>query len=403
MKFITRILAVGGLALAAGTGAASDQEKLVAANTAFAFDLTRQVAQAAPDANLFLSPYSVSSALQMVANGAAGQTRAEMQKALKTDGLPAGSLNAAFRDLNRQFAGRAAVTLDLANALWFQQDRGLSLQPAFVDDNRKFFQAEVSGVDFGISETAETINAWADKQTHGKITQIVRFPFPDRTRLILANAIYFKGKWVTPFKPRATRPREFYLPGGQTKQTPMMAQDGRFAYQENDGFQAVKLPYQGGLQMELYLPRTNASPVKLLADLSSRDKGLEGRSQAFVQREGTVVLPKFKTESTLRLNQPLQALGIRDAFTDDADFSGITTDEKLLISTVLQKTFVKVDEQGTEAAAVTTITMVGSALMRPPDNRFTMVLDHPFLFMISDADTGSILFLGMMNDPEAGD
>jgi serpin B len=339
----------------------------------------------------------------MVANGAAGQTRAEMQKALKTDGLPAGSLNAAFRDLNRQFAGRAAVTLDLANALWFQQDRGLSLQPAFVDDNRKFFQAEVSGVDFGISETAETINAWADKQTHGKITQIVRFPFPDRTRLILANAIYFKGKWVTPFKPRATRPREFYLPGGQTKQTPMMAQDGRFAYQENDGFQAVKLPYQGGLQMELYLPRTNASPVKLLADLSSRDKGLEGRSQAFVQREGTVVLPKFKTESTLRLNQPLQALGIRDAFTDDADFSGITTDEKLLISTVLQKTFVKVDEQGTEAAAVTTITMVGSALMRPPDNRFTMVLDHPFLFMISDADTGSILFLGMMNDPEAGD
>lgn len=374
---------------------ATDPQKLVAANNAFAFDLMNQLVQAQPDANTFISPYSVSSALQMTANGAAGETRAEMQQALRTAGMSAGALNGAFADLDRQFAARQDVILNLANGLWVQKN--YRLKPAFVADNRKFFQAELAEVDFNEPQSAQTINDWADQKTQGKINKVVQFPFPPLTRLILANAIYFKGKWVKAFEKGATMPRDFHLASGQTKRTPMMTQEGQFAYQETDGFQMVKLPYKGGLQMELYLPQTSSSPQKFIAGIAA--KGNWQRIQkGFNRREGSVTLPKFKMKYEVRLNDPLEALGMKNAFGGQADFSGIA-DEPLYISEVKQKSYVDVNEEGTEAAAVTTVAVRAAAVMRPPPDRFTMVLDRPFFFVISDVETGSILFMGVMNEP----
>ena len=386
---------VTALGLTACADPASDSE-LAAANTAFAFDLMSQVGRAQPDANVFISPYSVSSALQMTAAGAAGETKIEMQQVLKTSGLTADSLNTATKNLNQQFEGRKDVILNLANGIWVQKD--YQIKAAFVDNNRKFFGAELASVDFENPQSAEAINDWADRQTQGKIKEVVKFPFPPLTRLILANAIYFKGKWVVPFEKDETRPREFHRANGQSKETPMMTQEGNFIYQETPDFKAVKLPYKGGLQMELYLPQTNSSPLRFLAACGENQTRRKIIQTGFSRREGTVTLPKFKIECNVLLNDSLRALGMKTAFTRGADFSGIA-DGGLYISEVKQKSYVDVNEEGTEAAAVTVVGIRASAVMMPPPNRFTMILDRPFFFVISDVNTGSILFMGVVNDP----
>jgi serpin B len=376
--------------------APADQEKLASANTAFAFDLLKQISREQPGTNVFISPFSVSTALQMVGNGATGETRAEMQRVLKTAGLPAETLNAACKDLNQSLNSQPGVILNLANAIWYKE--GLHLKSGFVSVNKQFFQAELTGVDFTKPESAQTINHWADTSTRGKIKEVVQWPFDPDTRVILANAIYFKGKWGRPFDKQSTKDRAFnVLPGGTPKQVPMMWQHGHFIYQQGDGFQAVRLPYAGGrLQMFLFLPDTNSSPTKLLADFSGetwRDKILP----QFHATEGVLALPRFKLDYDVILNDPLQALGMRQAFAGDADFSAMA-DEPLFVSEVKQKSFVEVNEEGTEAAAVTTVTMHATAKFRP-EKPFEMIVDRPFLFVIADDQTKSVLFMGVIYDP----
>ena len=396
MKSIAAFILISAIVFEVGAEPPMQKSGLAAANSAFGFDLMNQIAQARPDANAFISPYSVSCALQMTSVGAGGETRAEMQRTLKTADLPADALYAAVKSLNQQFDGRKDVTLNLANGLWYEE--GFHLKPAFADTNRKFFQAGLASVDFGTPESAAIINQWADQQTKGKVKDVVEFPFPPLTRLILANAIYFKGSWVTAFKKELTRPQEFYLAGGQTVQAPMMVQDGRFIYQETPDFQAVKLPYKGGLQMELYLPQPDSNPQKFVARLASDASWRDAVQTGFSRREGSVTLPKFKIEYQIELNAPLKALGMKSAFGPEADFSGIA-DESLFIGEVKQKSYVDVNEEGTEAAAVTTVGIRASAVIQPRERPFSMVLDRPFFFVISDINTQSILFMGIVNDP----
>jgi serpin B len=374
----------------------SDREKLATANTGFAFDLLKQITREQPGTNVFISPFSVSTALQMVGNGAAGETKAEMQRVLKTAGLPAGTLNSACKDLNQSLNSQPGVTLNLANAIWYKKE--IRLKPEFVSVNQQFFQADLGGVDFSKPESAQTINDWADTSTRGKIKQVVQWPFDPLTRVILANAIYFKGRWDRPFDKQATKDHAFnVLPGGTPKLVPMMWQHGHFNYQQGDGFQAVRLPYAGGhLQMYLFLPDTNSSPTKLLADFNVetwRDKILP----KFQDAEGTLALPRFKLDYDVTLNDPLKALGMRRAFTDDADFSAMA-DEPLCVSEVKQKSFVEVNEEGTKAAAVTTVRMRPTGVFRP-EKPFEMIVDRPFLFIIADDQTKSILFMGVIYDP----
>ena len=373
---------------------AGDQAKLAAANSGFGFDLFQQIVREQPDTNLFISPFSVSTVLQMIANGAVGATKHELDRVLHTDVLPAGSLNAASEGLNQSLNSQTNVILELANAIWYQQ--GIPLKPGFVSVNREFFQAELGAVDFARPASAQTINHWADQSTHGKIQDVVRWPFESATRVVLANAIYFKGKWERPFDKQETRPHAFYPASGGEKEVPTMWRHGQFAHQRSDDFQAVQLPYAGGrLCLDVYLPDADSSLTKLLARFNSapeRSKMLEG----FLDREGTLALPRFKLEYDITLNDPLQALGIKRAF-HGGDFSAMS-DESLEVSEVKQKSYVEVNEEGTEAAAVTVGMMRATAVLRP-QKPFEMIVDRPFFFVIKDTQTKSILFMGVVCDP----
>jgi serpin B len=385
------ICAVGLPALA---DSAVDSAKLAAANTGFAFDLFQQIVREQPGANIFISPFSVSTVLQMLDNGAVGATKQEMERVLHTDSLPTDALNAACQSLNQSLNSQTNVTLELADAIWYKQ--GIPLKLGFVSVNREFFQAELGGVNFDSPQSAQIINDWADQNTHGKIQQVVQWPFDPATRVVLANAIYFKGKWERPFDKQDTKPRAFHLAGGGEKQVPTMWRHGHLDYQRGDDFQAVRLPYAGKrLWMEVFLPDANSSPKKLLArfnDISERNKMLT----RFFELDGTLALPRFKLEYNVRLNDSLQALGMKRAF-HGADFS-VMSDEPLELSEVKQKSYVEVNEEGTEAAAVTVGIMQATAVLRP-QKPFEMIVDRPFFFVIEDAQTQSILFMGVVYDP----
>ncbi|MGH8022138.1 MAG: serpin family protein, partial [Limisphaerales bacterium] len=330
--------------------------------------------------------------------GAAGKTRTEIQKALNTTGFSQDDINRFFEELNGSLLSQSNVALDLANSIWV--DKGFDLKAGFVSTNESVFGAMLGSVNFETPESADTINRWSSDSTRGKINRIVSFPFPAKTEVILANAIYFKGKWATPFDKRLTKARYFYLAGGIIKQAPMMSRRGSFQYEAGDGFQAVELPYAGDrMQMILFLPPTNSSPAQLLAAFNGKNRR-DNVLRHFLTRNGTVIFPKFKLNCQLLLNDPLERLGMTDAFIPGAaNFSGMSADP-LFVSEVLQKAFVAVNEQGTEAAAVTAVSVRATAMLRPL-KPFEMVLDRPFVFMISDKPTGAILFMGIVNDPTA--
>ena len=377
-------------------GDTTDLPRLVEANNGFAFDLLRQIAKDEPNQNIFISPYSVSAVLQILGNGAAGKTKAELQDVLKTQDIPPGALNGAYKELDESLQSQSDAILDLANGIWV--DKGFELKPGFVSTNKDFFQAELASVNFQTPESADTINDWAEKNTRGKITDVVSFPFPANTEVILANAIYFKGKWADPFDTNLTAPRDFYLPDNKIIQPRMMSQHKKFRYAEGTGFQAVELPYAGGrLEMMLFLPATNSSPERLLASFNGKNWG-NSILRRFLEREGTVKFPKFKLDYDVELNKPLQAMGMQQAFIPGtANFSAMAGDP-LYVSLVKQKSYVDVNEEGTEAAAVTIVVMKSLAIMEPLPP-FEMIVNRPFLFAIADHQTQSILFLGIVNDP----
>ncbi len=391
------MLAVG---LQVNPGADADVSKLAAANNSFAFKLLKQVASEQPRASIFVSPYSAATALQMACNGAAGQTKTEMQQVLETSGISVEALNE---------AGKAAagllnpkdtnVILTTANALWYRQ--GTAVKASFLEANQKFFSSTVKALDFGNARAAEAeINRWASDQTHGRINGIANGMIdPVYTDLVLANAIYFKGKWLDPFDAKLTKERLFHPAVGAAKKLPMMEQAKKFTYRKGSGYQAVRLPYLGyDLAVYVFLPDTGSSPAKLL-QIMNGDNWRRVTMPGFGEREGLVVLPKFKLENTLELNKPLKALGMKTAFqSDKAVFSGMFSDSHF-ISEVRQKAFVEVSEEGTEAAAVTGIPVpLSSAPELNPAKPFEMIVDRPFLFAIVDARSEMIMFMGLVNN-----
>jgi serpin B len=386
--------------------AESDLSKLAAANNTFAFKLLKQLATEQPGVSVFVSPYSAATALQMAANGAAGQTKTEMQQVLETTGLSAAALNAATRAASELLNPKDTnVILTAANALWYRQ--GAAVKPGFLEANQKFFSSTIKALDFRNASAAEAeINQWASDQTHGRITGIANGMIdPLYTDLVLANAIYFKGKWLDPFDTKLTKERPFHPSAGAVKNLRMMEMSKKFTYRQGSGYQAVRLPYMGyDLAMYVFLPDPGSSPAKLL-QIMNGDKWRRVTMPGFSEREGLVVLPKFKLENTLELNHSLKALGMKTAFNNmkmvspDADFSGMFTNSSHHISEVRQKAFVEVSEEGTEAAAVTEIAVATGAMpeMNPP-KPFEMIVDRPFLFAIVDARSEMILFMGVVND-----
>ena len=373
-----------------------EQAKLVSADTGFAFSLLKELAKDQPARNIFISPYSISTVLQMVENGAAGNTREEMARVLGTSGLEAGVLNRAHKELDASVrSAQSDVVLTMANAIWYSV--GIEVKPAFAALNKDFYGATMDALDFTDPRTGGIVNAWVEKNTSGRIKNIVAGRFPGETRMVLANAIYFKGKWERKFDAKETRPRTFHVSETHLSSIPMMEQRGEFEYQEGNGCQAVRLPYKSKrLGMYVLLPEPGSNASKLLAALNGQ-AWQNGLLRQMMSRNGTVVLPRFKLEYSAELKQPLQDLGMRLPFSGSADFSGMSP-SPLYLSAVKHKSFVEVNEEGTEAAAATIGTMVAT-MVRPQTQPFQMVVDRPFLFVIADQVTNAILFLGVVFDP----
>jgi serpin B len=392
---VTAILAVG---IEIGFASDVDLQKLAAANNSFSFKLLKQLAKEQPGASIFVSPYSAATALQMAANGAGGQTKTEMRQVLEITNLSPAEINAASKSAMDLLNPKdAKVILTTANALWYRQ--GARIQPDFLDANRKYFSSTIKPLDFSNVQAAEAkINRWASDQTHGRITGIANGMIdPEYTDLILANAIYFKGKWLDPFDKKLTKERPFHPAAGAVKNLPMMEMSRKFTYRKGSGYQAVRLPYMGyELAMYVFLPDSGSNPTKLL-QIMNGETWHRVTIPGFSENDGRVVLPKFKMENTFELNQPLAALGMKSAFDTKANFSGMFSDPHH-ISEVRQKTFVEVNEEGTEAAAVTGIGVTALGIEREPPPPFEMIMDRPFLFAIVDARSEMILFMGLIND-----
>jgi serine protease inhibitor len=341
--------------------------------------------------NLFLSPASASLALAMAAAGAAGDTRAAMLDAL---GLAAPEDAAAAL---LPLTGRDGATVEIANALWAR--RGLELDPDYAGTIARVFRAEAGTLDFGSPAAARTINEWVARATHGRIGQVVD-SLPAGTVLCLVNATYFHGDWARPFDPRETREGRFRRAGAADTRVPLMGRTGTFEYGEGPDFQAVALPYEGGaLRMLVVLPRSVLAPAGLAALL---DRFQEVGAALSPARKGSLSLPRFTIADDLSLAGPLAGLGMGPAFRPGADFSRLSPDcgRQCAISEVVQRTRLEVDERGTTAAAATAAVMVMS--LRHDAAPFQMVVDRPFVLAIQAAESGELLFLGLIGDPPAG-
>jgi len=375
-----------------------DVATLVEGNTRFAFDLLQPLQK--PEGNLIYSPASISTALALTYAGARGDTALEMATVLHFD-LEPDRLHAAFAGLLASLEEAArppGCELRMANALWPQD--GYTFQPEFLRIGRLQYQAGLQTVDYvGSTELARrTINTWVAEQTAGRIKDLIkRGILTADTRLVLTNAIYFKGQWLYKFDRQATRPGPFTLLDGTQTQVPLMRQAAELPYAEPDGLQVLELPYAGEeLSMVVLLPRAADGLPALEQALSA--KALAGWLAKLGRQKVNVVLPRFKMTSDLELRDALSALGMRDAFTDKADFSGMDGTHYLFLSQVVHQAYIEVNEEGSEAAAATGVVMKLRATPAPPPE---FRADHPFLLLIRDTRNGSILFLGRVANPSS--
>jgi len=374
-----------------------DIKSLIADNSAFAVDLYRQLAGG--QGNLFFSPYSISTALAMTYAGARENTAAEMAKTMHFS-LDQERLHPAFAELQAglnkvQEAGD--VRLSVANSLWPQE--GYSFLPEYLSLVETRYGTRITPVDFAGSRNAAcaTINRWVEEKTENKIKDLVQpGALTDPTYLVLVNAIYFKGKWLSEFDPSDTRDGTFYISAKESVQAPLMWQEEVFRYGEAPSLQILELPYRGEeLSMLILLPRRIDGLAQLEQDLTPEN--LEAWRARLRGQMVEIYLPKFRAELTFQLTQTLEAMGMRDAFVfGKANFAGMDgRTDWLFIGGVIHKAYVDVNEQGTEAAAATAVGMMGGAPPRPKEFR----ADHPFLLLIQDNRTGSLLFLGRVVDP----
>jgi len=377
---------------------------VAAADNAFGFRLLNAVQKTLPGGNIVLSPVSAALDLSMLLNGADGQTQQEMLSALSLSGSDLSAINQANALLIKVIRTPArSIILSVADSVWVDRRRAM-LRPEYVKATRTWYEAEMTDLDFSSPGAATRINGWASTETHGRISKVLDRIDPADLVLLL-NAVYFKGEWTHKFDPAKTQQRDFALAGGSVKQVPRMAQSGRFDYFDTPHLQAIRLPFgDGDLVMDVLLPAKSSSLGALEAELTALQ--WTGWQALYVPRPGTIELPRFELKSNYRLNEPLQALGMTRAFRPaGAQLTGMFSSvpgqldqARYFISTVLQATYWKVDEAGSEAAAVTAIGVTSAAIARPAQP-FRMIVDRPFLCAIEDRRSGALLFLGAIYDP----
>jgi serpin B len=377
------------------TEIARTANSLVSAYENFGFRLLARLAEQDAHKNVFISPFSVAIALAMTYNGARGETEQAIAETLSLTGLSLQEINAASESLLSMGDNLdPQVKLAVANSIWVRQ--GITLASDFIQRLRDSYDSEATNLNFGNPEAATVINQWVSDKTQEKIKKLVTPDLISDAILILINAVYFKGTWAKQFDKDRTEERDFILLDGSHKLHPMMSQSGCYAYYESEKFQAVSLPYgEGRVSMYIFLPKQSL-PIGEFQALLNVENWQYWIAQ-FDEREGDIVLPRFKVEYKTKLKDTLGALGMGVAFEKNADFGGIGAGD-LVISEVIHKTFIDVNEEGTEAAAATAVMMprMGGFQSR---SRFSMVIDRPFFYAIRDSQTGALLFMGFVLDP----
>jgi serpin B len=390
---------LASMSLAQASVPVQKDEYVAQTNNAFASDLYAQLA--AKDGNLFFSPTSIQTALAMAWEGARGQTADEMAKILHLDAEPKakGQLGGFVRDLNAGGA-KGGYELAMANALW--GTKGYPFMPDYLRLVKTNYDGKLSELDFiGNAEGSRLIiNDWVAAQTHDRIRDLLgRGVIGPSTRLVLTNAIYFKGKWDQPFDKGMTKEGEFTMADGKTAKASFMHQQDQFLYAEDDDVQVLGLTYgKNDLAMRVFLPKKTDGLTAFEKKMTAqRIAGLVSGARA---QDVNVSLPRFTMQSEFSLADTLAAMGMKLAFDPDrADFKGMTTAEQLFISAVIHKAFVKVDEEGTEAAAATAVTMHAASIRIDPPKPKEFKADHPFVFEIVHQPTGAVLFMGRMATP----
>lgn len=365
--------------------------KVIEGNTQFAFDIFKQLNNEDEDKSVFISPLSISTALSMTYQGAGGNTKDEMAKALNYKDIDLQVINDAYKNhliyLNQV---DNKVELKINNSIWMKE--GKDINEDFLSVNKEIFNAYVEALDFSNDEAAEKINNWIDDATNGKISKMINSPIPPQVIMYLINAIYFKGEWAEEFDEKNTFNGEFYAGDGSSQNVKMMNKKDEVEYGQGTDFKAVRLPYGNGkTAMYCVLPQdgTNINDFIENMDLQKWNEIKDS-----IQKRDDVILqiPRFKLEYGVKnLNESLIALGMNDAFDVNADFSGIT--DGVHISRVLHKAVIEVNEQGTEAAGVTVVEITESAQIEDP---LEFIADKPFLFMIEENETETILFMGKL-------
>lgn len=374
------------------------EKSLVQSSGDFGLKFFRQIVSTEKDQNIFVSPLSISMALGMTLNGAAGTTQSAMEQTLELSGLSQGEINQSYRSLIDLLTGLDRnVIFEIANSIWYRQE--MTFEQAFIELNQKYFDAVVRAMDFGDAEgAAHIINAWVNEKTHGKIDRIVEAGDINwGTVMFLINAIYFKGSWQYQFDPANTFDQGFALANGSTKAVPMMHLSGALRYAENDLFQSVDLLYGSGkYSMTVFLPKSGTDIDALAQQMNASN--WQNWLAAFEEVDVDLALPKFTLKYELELSKALTALGMGIAFdAGNADFTGMHKDGGLYIGKVKHKTFLEINEEGTEAAAVTSVEIERTSV---PVN-IQMQINRSFLFAIRDSHSGTILFIGKIIDPGA--
>ncbi|MDF2696153.1 MAG: hypothetical protein K0S65_4536 [Labilithrix sp.] len=383
----------------------SERDILAASQASFAVDIYQAVRKLpdSSDKNLFLSPHSISIALAMTYAGARAETAAEMKKALHFD-LPDDRLHTGFDYLDLALASRGKgaagkdgkpFRLNVASSIWGQ--KGRSFEMPFLDILAVNYGAGLNVVDF-IEETEKSrlaINGWVEEKTEKRIKDIIPEGAVDGdTRMVLVNAVHFNAAWASKFDPERTKPAPFTKADGATVQVSMMTEQSPHGYATGDGYEAVEMAYDGDELSMLVIAPTKGTFAAFEASLTG-GKLLDILAN-LERKEVNLSFPKMKVDGAFRLKEPLKALGMQKAFDPSADFSGMSTTEQLVVEDVLHKTFLEIDEHGTEAAAATAVVMVH---LSAPPTPVEMKVDRPFITAIIDHQTKTPVFLGRVLEP----
>ena len=373
----------------------AEQKARVSQDNDFAFEFLNKTISTVDESNVFVSPLSLSIALGMLRNGAQGDTKTEIGTAIKLNALSDDAINSYYKIMQTSLPKMDSKTdLSIANSIWYKE--GFSAKSDFLKTNTDYFNAYIKALDFSKAWALDTINGWCAKKTNNLIPKVLNEIDPD-ARMFLMNAVYFKGIWAKQFNANSTQDYTFTNEKNQTSTVKMMMKEDTVAYGKNDMAQFVDLPYgNGAFSMTVILPEYGKTTADVLKTLDSET--FNSMISSMQTKKVKLLIPRFKAKNTYMLNDALKSMGMKKAFEINAELNGISDLKPLFVSFVKQDTYVEVTEEGTKAAAVTTIGIYTTSIQidEPP----VFAVDKPFIFLIREKSTGVILFIGKMGNVE---